>query len=262
VIQRVSGEDPRVLDYAHVGSHDWLCARDLFVAEGRFVVERLIAAGRFEIASVLVTPAAATALARALAQLAADVLVVDPAVLNRVTGFNFHRGCLALGRRPRPLAVSDLPADGCQLALEGVGNPDNVGGLFRTAAAFGVTGLMLDQTSGDPFYRKAVRTSMGAVLRLPFARVPDWPAALAARRADGWIVAALTPRVEAMPLEDVARQLAPARARLLLVGSEGAGLSEASLSCADVRVRIPISSQVDSLNVTVAAGIALSRLAA
>jgi tRNA G18 (ribose-2'-O)-methylase SpoU len=260
VIQHAAPDDPRVLQYAHVGDHDWLAAHGLFVAEGRLLLERLAAAGTMAIASVLVTPTAARALAATLAHVSGDVLVVDAAVMKGVTGFNFHRGCLALARRPRALRLDDLPGRGCLLGLEGVGNPDNVGGLVRTAAAFGVSGMILDRTTGDPFYRKALRTSMGAALQMPFVRIADWTAALGALRGKGWIVAALTPRGDAEPLDRAAARLAASPARLLLVGSEGAGLSDESLAHADLRLRIPMSGGVDSLNVVVAAGIALARL--
>jgi tRNA G18 (ribose-2'-O)-methylase SpoU len=177
-----------------------------------------------------------------------------------VTGFHFHRGCLALAHRPPTVGLDDLPGRGCLLGLEGVGNPDNVGGLVRTAAAFGVAGMLLDRTTGDPFYRKALRTSMGAALEMPFVRAADWTGALGRLQANGWIVAALTPAADAEPLGRAASRLAAAPARVLLVGSEGAGLSGEALSRADIRLRVPVSSRVDSLNVVVAAGIALARV--
>ena len=260
MIPQASPDDPRVLEYGHVGDHAWLSERHLFVAEGRLLLERLFAAGTFRIVSVLVTPPAAAALAGPLGRVQADVLVVDPAVLKGVTGFDFHRGCLALVERPRALTLDDLPAQGCVVGLEGVGNPDNVGGLFRTAAAFDVAAMILDRTTGDPFYRKALRTSMGAALRLPFVRVPGWVGTIRRLREDGWIVAALTPSHDADPLDGAACDLASSPRRVLLAGSEGAGLSPETLAIADYRLRIPIASDVDSLNVTVAAGIALARL--
>jgi tRNA G18 (ribose-2'-O)-methylase SpoU len=121
--------------------------------------------------------------------------------------------------------------------------------------------MILDRTTGDPFYRKALRTSMGAALQMPFVRIADWTGALGALRGKGWMVAALTPRGDAEPLDPAAARLAASPARLLLVGSEGAGLSDESLALADLRLRIPMSGhRVDSLNVVVAAGIALARL--
>ena len=97
--------------------------------------------------------------------------------MKQVTGFNFHSGCLALARRP-PIATIDrwLEREGVLLALEAVGNPDNVGGLFRTAAAFGASGIFVSPSTADPLYRKALRTSMGAVLQLPWSIAEPWPA--------------------------------------------------------------------------------------
>ena len=248
-------------DYQHVGDHRWLTAQGLFVAEGRFVVGRLLASRRFRVKSIILTPAALQGLSNALL---ADtpVHVLEQEALNRITGFNFHRGCLALAHRPQETAPAGLGDARRLLALEGVGNPDNVGGLFRVAAAFGVDGLLLDPASADPFYRKAIRTSMGAVLDVPFERVLPWPTALGRYRARGFDVVALTPRDDARPLADYAAGGAPARRIVVMVGGEGAGLTEEALAESTARVRIPISPSVDSLNVAVAAGIALAQLAA
>lgn len=250
-------EDPRLRDYAHVGDPAWLAAHGLFVAEGRLVVKRLIDCGTFRIASVLLTPAALESFGGEI-EVDAPVFVTRPEHLQNVTGFNFHRGCLALAHRPPAGARPAFPGARRLLALEGVGNPDNVGGLFRVAAAFGVDGVLLDAASGDPFYRKAIRTSMGAVLTVPFARLERWPSALGAYRGRGWTIVALTPRPGAQPLAEFARVASGPLA--LMVGAEGPGLSPAALAEADVLVKIPIASGVDSLNVTVAAGIALSHL--
>jgi tRNA G18 (ribose-2'-O)-methylase SpoU len=147
------------------------------------------------------------------------------------------------------------------LALEGVADPDNVGAIFRNAAAFGVAGALLSSHCADPLYRKAIRVSMGATLTLPFARLADWPAGLAALRQAGYRLVALCPGAEAEDIVEVAAR-APRRPRLaLLLGAEGAGLSEATRAAADVEVRIPMAAGVDSLNVAAACGIALHRFA-
>lgn len=248
--------DPRLAEYAHVGDPAWLRARGLFVAEGRLVVRRLLAHGGFDVQSFLLTPAALRSLGGAVTP-DAPVLVAGADTLEQVTGFNFHRGCLALVRRPAPLGVDDVVRGARRmLALEGVGNPDNVGGLFRVAAAFGVDGLLLDPTTADPFYRKAVRTSMGAVLRLPFARAASLPAAVARCREAGVRVIALTPDPGATDVRAASRE--PGARVMLVVGAEGPGLTSDTLTAADAQVRIPVDPQVDSLNVVVAAGIALS----
>ena len=254
-----SATDPRLAPYWRVGDASWLLRQGLFVAEGRLVVERLMDAKRFAIESILLTPAARHALAMRFEAVDAEVLVCSPETMKQVTGFNFHRGCLALARRP-PIATIDswLEREGVLLGLEAVGNPDNVGGLFRTAAAFGVSGIFVSPSTADPLYRKALRTSMGAVLQLPWSIAEPWPGALAMFRSHGWRVAALTPHGDAIPIE---RFAARRHSRVvLLVGAEGAGLTDAALAAADDRVTIPMAATVDSLNVTVAAGIALHAL--
>lgn len=270
--------DPRIQPYAHVGDPAWLRARGLFVAEGRLVVERLLQGRLFPAQSILVTPAALGALEDPLADAPCPVYIAPPALLETLTGFHFHQGCLALAERGADGAPAALLASaGLVLGMEGVGNPDNVGGLFRVAEAFGAGGVLLDPRSGDPLYRKAIRASMGAALRLPFARTGAWPAALAAMRGRCTIVA-LTPRLSAVPLDTYVRTLpgadgarepfAAAQERgaesapvLLLVGAEGPGLSDAAMDLAHACVRIPLANGVDSLNVVVAAGIALASLA-
>jgi len=253
-------DDPRLAPYAHVGDAAWLRDQDLFVAEGRLVLQRLLDAGRYDVQSILVTPAAERALAARLASVTVPVLVCSQEVLDGVTGFNFHRGCLALARRPAtPLPDAWPERDGVLLALEGVGNPDNVGGLFRAAAALGASGVLVGPGTADPLYRKAIRTSMGAVLQLPWAMALPWPATLDSVRKRGYRIVALTPASGAIPL----RRFAESRHSriVLLAGAEGAGLSSEALAAADDLVRIPIADAVDSLNVTVAVAIALHVLA-
>lgn len=254
-------DDPRLAAYRHIGDHNWLRVRGLFVAEGRLVLQRTLADRRFIIESALVTPTVLGAFEDALHPLAAPVFVMPQPAFDDVAGFKFHRGCLALVRRPGALAVDDIAGSHLLLGLEAVGNPDNIGGLFRTAAAFGAGGLLLDRSTADPFYRKALRTSMGAVLRLPFARVDEWPRAVPDLRRIGYSVVALTPHADAMVLERFAASTGSNDRLLVLVGTEGAGVSPSTLAVVDHRVRIPMAAGVDSLNVTVAAGVALSRLA-
>jgi len=251
-------DDPRIIDYQHVGDPSWLRSRGLFVAEGRLVVRRLLESPGFPIRSILLTPAALHSFAHRFETMT-PVYVAAPPVVEAITGFNFHRGCLALATRPpEDRATKRLLTSRLILGLEGVGNPDNVGGLFRAASAFGADGVLIDPTSGDPFYRKAVRTSMAAVFRIPFERAVHWPGVLREYRHEGFTVVALTPRSHAQPLAAFART---ARVPLIvLVGAEGRGLSAAALAEADAAVRIPIAAPVDSLNVTVAAGVALAYL--
>ncbi len=176
--------------------------------------------------------------------------------MNEIVGFNIHRGCLALAERPPRQTLNQLPIGSLSrvLVLEGVNNPDNVGGLFRSAAAFGVEAVVLGPSCGDPLYRKAIRTSMAATLQVPFVDAGDWSSALTALRAEGLRLLALSTSREARPLGEFPRDLGRVA---LMVGNEGQGLSTTALAAADDHVRIPMTSYVDSLNVTVAASIAL-----
>ncbi len=260
MISEVSREDdPRLEPYRHVGDPARLERLGLFVAEGRFVVERLIDRGGFIVDSVLVTPAAFRALEPRLDS-AWVVLVAEQAIVNAITGFKFHRGCLALVRRPdHRLPLSAFAHARRLVLLEAVGNPDNIGGIFRSAAAFRADAVLLDPSCADPFYRKAVRTSMGAVLRLSSTRVDPWLPGLATLRDMGFTIVGLAPAGE-LTIDDLAARLSPDARPALLAGAEGQGLSAAALAAAQMTVRIPVDPRSDSLNVVVAVSIALQRL--
>jgi tRNA G18 (ribose-2'-O)-methylase SpoU len=264
VEQIANPADPRVAEYRGMLDAELVRARGLFVAEGRLIVRRVIEDGRFRVRSVLVNAAAARDLESAFAALPPSVPVFtgEPALLQAIVGYGVHRGCLALVERPPARAIDDVLAARSLVILEGVANPDNVGGVFRNAAAFGAGGVLLSPACGDPLYRKAIRTSMGAVLRVPYARVSGedgWPAVLNDVRAAGFTIVALTPREPSESIEAFAARTPPSRVALVL-GTEGEGLTPAVEAAADVRVRIPISPDVDSLNLAVAAGIALHAL--
>jgi tRNA G18 (ribose-2'-O)-methylase SpoU len=189
------------------------------------------------------------------------VFIASVEQFGALTGVNVHRGCLALVKRPEECRLDALvPSARTVIALDRVSNPDNVGGVFRNAAAFGVDAVVVGPGCCDPYYRKAIRTSMAATLRVPFARVERWPDALDEMRSAGFTLVAMTPAKEAVPLDAFVLGRRPERLALFL-GAEGEGLPVALLAAADVRVRIPIRDGVDSLNVAVAAGIALARLA-
>jgi tRNA G18 (ribose-2'-O)-methylase SpoU len=259
-------DDPRLQNYRHVGDPAWLEQHGLFVAEGRLVVERLLALsagetaqGEYAVDSVLVTPAALRALEPGIDP-SWLVLVAEPPIVEGVTGFKFHRGCLALVRRPSELPSLSAFAEARRLVvLEAVGNPDNIGGIFRSATALGADAVLLDPACGDPFYRKAVRTSMGAVLRLPSTRVDPWLPGLATLRDMGFAIVALSPTGE-LTLEAFRATLSAGARLALVAGAEGYGLSTATIAAADVTVRIPVDPLSDSLNIVVAVSIALSRL--
>ena len=248
-------DDPRVAAYRHIAEPQALIELGVFVAEGRLVVRRLIDLRNWDIESILLTEPAADVLSDVLPRTTAPIYLASQEVMNGVAGFNIHRGCLAIVKRPQAPTLDRIAAGPLSrvLVLEGVNNPDNVGGLFRSAAAFGIELVVLGPNSGDPLYRKAIRTSMGATLAVPFAQTAQWPGALRDLRADGFTLVALTPSLKAAPLEEVW----PHAKLALMVGSEGEGLTEDAMRAATVRARIPMAADVDSLNVTTAASIAM-----
>lgn len=261
VIRITRFDDPRLAEYRTVSDAQLLRQRNRFIAEGRLIVRRLLTAGH-RIESMLVNDASLRALEAAVSKLPDDVpvYVCDTQEFAAITGFNLHRGCLALAERPAPQSVREVVrgAD-LLLVLEGVTDADNVGTAFRNAAAFGAR-VVVSQACCDPLYRKAIRTSMGAVLRTPHARLRDWPGDLTVLRTEGFTIVALTPREDAIELLTYARRQ-PRERIALLVGSEGPGLTPAAESMADVRVRISIGAEVDSLNLATATGIALYHFA-
>jgi tRNA G18 (ribose-2'-O)-methylase SpoU len=255
-------DDSRIADYRHVHERELVRERGWFVAEGRLVVERLIEDGRCTIRSFLLSGAAYRALEPRLGATPPEtpIYVCERQDFRAIAGFDVHRGCLALGERPAPIAMCEILRDATTLViLEGVTDADNVGSVFRNAAAFGADGVLLSPTCCDPLYRKAIRTSMGATLRVPFARFDSWPEGLADVRACGFTLVALTPRAPSQTVDQFVRGGRPSRAALV-VGTEGAGLTEAAAAQADRWVRIPINQAVDSLNLAVATGIVLARL--
>jgi tRNA G18 (ribose-2'-O)-methylase SpoU len=234
-----------------------------FVVEGPFALDAL-ARSRYPIRSVLASPRTegrARALLAAAGRADVPVLVVPPDDMARVTGFDFHRGLLASATRLPLPAMEEVTRGARRIAvLESLNDHENLGALFRNARAFGVEAVLLDHTTADPLYRRSVRVSQGHVLHVPWTRTSPWPAALAALKAEGFTLAALSPGAAAIPIEDLAA--APPERLAFLLGAEGPGLTPAARAAADVEVRIPTAPEVDSLNVATAAAIAFHRLQA
>ncbi|WP_288580839.1 RNA methyltransferase [uncultured Methylobacterium sp.] len=248
--------DPRLSAYTQMRERDLVGREGRFIAEGEVVLRVLLSgAARFRVESVLVSPERLPGLAPALAGLAAPVYVAAKPVMGAVAGFPIHRGVLAVGLRgPEPDPDALVPAGPALLVgLVGLANHDNVGGLFRNAAAFGADAVLLDAETCDPLYRKAIRVSAGTSLTVPFARLPTGDALLALCERHRLTPLALSPRGE-----DIGR-LPPLPRALLLLGTEGPGLPEALMARAR-RVAIPMAPGVDSLNVAVAGAVALHRL--
>jgi tRNA G18 (ribose-2'-O)-methylase SpoU len=262
IVTRLDDQNDILLaDYRNVPDPDLVARRGLFVAEGRLVVRRLLTQRRVKARSVMVTEAAFAALEDVFTTHAdLPVFVVGQHVMNTINGFNMHRGCLALGERPSPLDWREIASRARRLAvLEAIGNVDNIGSLFRNAAAFGADAILLGPSCADPFYRKAIRTAMGAVFSIPFATVDEWPGGLAALRTRGYATVGMTPAGDAAMLCDVAVAVA-GRPWAMVLGHEGDGLTAAALDACEFRARIPMATGVDSLNVATAAAIGFYEL--
>ena len=251
-------DDPRIEAYRAVRERDLAGRQGRFIAEGEVVLRTLLSArSRFAPESILLADNRVARLASVLGDRAPQtpLFAAPRTVLDRIVGFPIHRGVLAtglIGPRPDPAdALRSLPDDALVVGLVGLSNHDNVGAVFRNAAAFGADLVLLDETCCDPLYRKAIRVSVGASLTVPFVRAGSAGALFDHLVASGFDVSALTPRGE--------RPLAAARwtARsALLLGAEGSGLPPELLARAR-SVRIAMASGFDSLNVATAAGIAL-----
>ena len=257
MISTVDGpDDPRLEGYRAVRERD-LAGRDgLFVIEGRVVLEKAVAACPEAIASVLVAENRLAGLSGVLDGLpdGTPVYVAGQAAMDAVVGFPIHRGVLALGRRPdrTPRQVLEkLPERALVVVLIGIANHDNMGGLFRNAAAFGAHAVLLDPTCCDPLYRKAIRVSVGGALTTPFARLGADDDLFAILSAFGLDPVALSPRGD----RDLADFAFPARTAALF-GAEGPGLPPSVLDRAQ-SVRIAMGSGFDSLNVATSSGIVL-----
>lgn len=262
VVERA--DDPRLDDYRALNDQAFRRryeGDDLFIIEGYVAIARLIESGH-QIRSVLLAPSRVErflADASRLADRGIAVYEVGRDVIAEVVGFDLHRGVLACAHR-RPLArVDELMHGARRLAvLEGLNDNENLGAIARAAKAFGIDGLLLDPTCTDPYTRRTVRVSMGEVLTLPISRAePDrWPAVLGDLRAAGFEVWAMTPAASA---EELWSMEIPDRIAVLL-GAEGPGLTRRALAAVDRQVRIPISVEVDSLNVGQAAAVTFAAL--
>jgi tRNA G18 (ribose-2'-O)-methylase SpoU len=255
-----SADDPRLEGYRAVRDRDLSGRGGRFMAEGDVVVRALLTRSRLLVESVLVSQKRAGALSGLLARVPPEVpvYVAPHNVMSGIVGFPIHRGLLAIGRRGPERSAAELLTglgpSATVLGLIGLANHDNVGGIFRNAAAFGAGAVLLDATSCDPLYRKAIRVSVGAALTLPFARGGTAGDLLGALRHAGFEAVALSPRGQ-----ETLAEFRRAPRTALLLGTEGPGLPPDILG--QVRtVRIPMADGFDSLNVATASGIALHHL--
>jgi len=254
-------DDPRIEVFQGLRDHVLRRRRELpggdmagfFISEGDLVVERALRAG-FRLESMLVDRKRSKPFPDTVDD-SVPVYACGPEVLQRITGYHLHRGVLACFRR-RPLSTFDEVAAGARTVavMENVSNPTNLGVILRCAAALGVDAFFIDPSSCDPLYRRSGRVSMGEAYRTPYTRLAPLPAGLEPLHQAGFRTLALTPAADAIALDEI--RLQPEENVALLLGAEGPGLSEATITACDQRVRIPMSGDVDSINVGSAAAIA------
>lgn len=267
-----SADDPRLRDYRDLNHSDnrpdLPGGKGLVIAEGPLVVGRLLAS-RFPVRSIvgfgnrLDEFLADPEMTRMVAAADIPVYEVERRTLAETVGFDMHRGLLAAADRVPGMSVGAAIEGARTIAvLEGVGDHENIGSLFRNAAGLGVDAVLFGAGCADPLYRRVVRVSMGHVLRTPFAHLPGtpttWQRGLADLRADGFTLLSLTPDPRAVHLADAVTRPdgAPVDRLALLVGAEGPGLSEHAMRATDVRARIPMAPGTDSLNLATAAAVA------
>ena len=257
IVRIENPDDPRIAPYRDVRERDLVGRQGLFVAEGVVVLEKLLRSDRHRPESVLVAAKRTTALSSLLAQVPADapIYAAEQAVMDALVGFHIHRGVLAIGRRapdadPASMLAS-LAGHATVVVLVGLANHDNVGAVFRNAAAFGAAAVLLDADCCDPLYRKAIRVSVGAALDIPFARLaPGSDFLQLLTHCDFEPVALSTSGAEGLA------DWRPAPRTALILGAEGPGLPPALLARVHA-VRIPMAAGFDSLNVATASGLAL-----
>ena len=258
--------DPRLADYVRLTDvhlrRSLEAEHGLFIAEGEKVISRAIAAG-YPVRSLLVSRDKLATIADVAASCEAPLYVLPSEVAEQLTGYHVHRGALAsMQRLPLPSVADVLVSARRIVVLEDIVDHANVGSVFRCVAALGFDAVLLAPRCADPLYRRSVKVSMGAVLAVPYTRLPDWRGGLAELRSAGFRLLALTPDPAAVPIGELAdsagrsHKITGRDKVALLVGGEGGGLSGRWLTAADQAVRIPMSRGVDSLNVAAAAAIA------
>jgi tRNA G18 (ribose-2'-O)-methylase SpoU len=229
----------------------------LFIAESELVIRRALAAG-YRPRSMVMAPEWLDRMSSLIADVDAPVYAASYDVLRELTGFNVHRGALAsFHRKPLPTTAEVVAPSSRVVVLEDMVSHTNLGAVFRCAAALGMDAVVLSPSCADPLYRRSVRVSMGQVFAIPYARADRWPGCLDDLRDGGFRVVALTPAPDAVPLGETSYD--DARIAVLL-GTEGPGLSDPAVDRSDLRVRIPMSRDVDSLNVAAAAAVAFWEL--
>lgn len=239
--------------------------KGIFIAESPKVIERALNAG-YEPISLLMERKHIEGQAQDLLSRCEGISIytADRSVLTGLTGFELTRGVLCAMRRPALPSVETLCANARRVAvLEGIVDSTNVGAIFRSAAALNIDAVLVTPTCGDPLYRRAVRVSMGTVFQVPWTRIGntpgDWPQpGIRQLKELGFKTAAMALSDNSVSIDDP-RLMAEEKLAIVL-GTEGDGLSHHTIADCDYTVRIPMSHQVDSLNVAAASAVAFWEL--
>jgi tRNA G18 (ribose-2'-O)-methylase SpoU len=252
--------DERLADYVRLREtslrRSLESAAGLFIAEGALVIRRAIEAGHRP-RSFLLAERWRAGLTDVLDRWPdVPVYLVSEQLAEAVTGFHVHRGALASLHREQRYAAEDLLGRRRLVVLEDIVDHTNIGAIIRNAAALGWDGALLSPRCADPLYRRAIKVSMGAVFALPWARLPGWASTPGWLDDAGFVTVALTPGADATDLDAVSERLRRHAKLAIMVGTEGAGLSERWTAGATYRVRIPMTAGIDSLNVAAATAIA------
>ena len=261
-----SPDDPRLSLYTAMKDRDIRRETGLFLAEGEHVVRRAFEAG-LTVRSVLVIEQKVARIETMLAGAqGVEVLSCSKQIMEAAVGFAMHQGIIAAVQPPSELAghegldhavqESADKATATLLICPEITNVENLGLLARVAAGLGVGAIVLGPRCADPWYRRAVRVSMGAVFKLPIVRLDDLETGLDRLRAlHGYELVATVIDPDATPLREI--NITPNQKRAILLGNEGDGLPEDLVALCNEKVRIPMHADIDSLNVAVAAGIVL-----
>jgi len=253
--------DPRIAEFTAMRDKDLAGRGDRFIAEGRVVLQALVDAQagnkRFVLEKALILENRVDGLDDLLERMDPDcpIYVAGGKVLDAAVGFAMHRGILAVGRHVPPASfqnfLSGLPERALLVVTCGISNHDNIGAIFRNAGVFGADGIVLDTSCCDPLYRKAIRVSVGAALRVPFCRAGSIAEIVSSLSAHGFEVLGLSPHGTG-----ALAAFTPGRRVALLAGTEGEGLPADILDQVKT-LRIEQAPGMDSLNVATASGIAL-----
>lgn len=264
IVELTDLSDQRLDVYARLTEHQLKSRRHpekaLFIAESAKVISHALDAGYVPV-SLLMEGRQTEANSALLARCGdVEVYTAPREVLASLTGYELTRGILCAMRRPPLPTVEEVCREARRLAvLEGIVDPTNVGAIFRSAAALGMDAVLCSPTCCDPLHRRAVRVSMGTVFQIPWTFLDGWPSpGLEQLKAMGFRSAAMALREDAIPMDSPALALSDKVA--IVLGTEGDGLSPATVAQCDWAVKIPMSHGVDSLNVAAASAVAFWEL--